>query len=124
LRSTRKPWRRVLTLRLRRITRAEATRLLQTTDGQALLSPRHGAVAITDALLTQGGRLVVGITCALCHATLDPHTLQVVEGCMNNDFNGGLMLALATNFAAYLRRIWGTPQWPRSTPTRRIRSAR
>src|SRR5688572_11442764 len=31
----------------RRITRAEATRLLQTTDGQALLSPQHGAVAIT-----------------------------------------------------------------------------
>jgi len=173
------------------ITQAEATRLLQTTEGQALLSPQHGAVAITDALLTlgrvsfyretfgnevflseimgildgpltswrmakalwklggrgttnlqlpleedvtiggatfpkgtvlntgldvvpgsylplglkvklQGGRLVVGITCALCHATLDPHTMQVVEGGMNSDFNGGLVLALATNSAAYL----------------------
>jgi hypothetical protein len=50
----------------------------------------------------QGGRLVVGITCALCHATLDPHTMQVVEGGMNTDFNGGLVLALATNSAAYL----------------------
>ena len=175
----------------RSIAQAEATRLLQTTDGQALLSPQHGAVAITDALLTlgrvsfyretfgnevflseimgildgpltpwrmatalwklggrgttnlqipleedvtiggttfpkgtvlntgldvvpgsylplglkvklQGGRLVVGITCALCHATLDPHTMQVVEGGMNSDFNGGLVLALATNSAAYL----------------------
>jgi hypothetical protein len=38
----------------RRMTRAEATRLLQTPDGQALLSPQHGAVAITDALLTLG----------------------------------------------------------------------
>jgi hypothetical protein len=38
----------------RSISRAEATRLLQTTDGQALLSPQHGAVAITDALLTLG----------------------------------------------------------------------
>src|SRR4030095_442688 len=38
----------------RRITRAEATRLLQTTDGPALLSPQHGAVAFTDALLTLG----------------------------------------------------------------------
>src|SRR5262245_27994940 len=175
----------------RSISRAEATRLLQTADGQALLAPQHGAVAITDALLTlgrvsfyretfgneiflseimgildgpltpwqmaralwklggrgttnlqiplkedvtiegttfpkgttlntgldvvpgsylplclkmklQGGRLVVGITCALCHATLDPQTLQVVEGGMNSDFNGGLVLALATNSAAYL----------------------
>ena len=175
----------------RSIARAEATRLLQTAEGQALLSPQHGAVAITDALLTlgrvsfyretfgnevflseimgildgpltpwrmakalwklggrgttnlqipleedvtiggttfpkgtalntgldvvpgsylplglkvklQGGRLVVGITCALCHATLDPQTMQVVEGGMNSDFNGGLVLALATNSAAYL----------------------
>jgi hypothetical protein len=175
----------------RSISRAEATRLLQTADGQALLAPQHGAVAITDALLTlgrvsfycetfgnevflseimgildgpltpmrmakalwklggrgttnlqipleedvmiggttfpkgttlntgldvvpgsylplglkvrlKGGRLVVGITCALCHATLDPHTMQAVEGGMNSDFNGGLVLALATNSAAYL----------------------
>jgi len=49
-----------------------------------------------------GGRLAVGITCALCHATLDPHTMKVVEGGMNSDFNGGLVLALATNSAAYL----------------------
>jgi hypothetical protein len=175
----------------RSIARAEATRLLQTADGQALLSPQHGAVAITDTLLTlgrvsfyretfgnevflseimgimdgpltpwqmakalwklggrgttnlqitletdvtiggttfpkgtalntgldvvpgsylplglkvklQGGGFVVGITCALCHATLDPHTMQVVEGGMNSDFNGGLVLALATNSTAYL----------------------
>lgn len=38
----------------RSISQAEATRRLQTTDGQALLSPQHGAVAITDALLTLG----------------------------------------------------------------------
>jgi hypothetical protein len=173
------------------MTQAEATRLLQTADGQALLAPQQGAVAITDALLTlgrtafyretfgnevflseimgildgpltpwrlakalwklggrgttnlqipldedvtiggttfpqgtvlntgldvvpgsylplglkvklKGGRLVAGITCALCHATVDPHTMQVVEGGMNTDFNGGLVLALATNSAAYL----------------------
>jgi hypothetical protein len=178
----------------RSMPRAEATRLLQTADGQALLSPQHGAVAITDALLTlgrtafyretfgnevflseimgivdgpltpwrlakalwalggrgttnlqlpldedvtiggttfpqgtvlntgldvvpgsylplglkvklQGGRLVVGITCALCHATLDPQTMHVVEGGMNTDCNGGLVLALATNAAAYLDLI-------------------
>src|SRR5262245_57307485 len=38
----------------RSIAREEATRLLQTADGQALLSPQHGAVAITDPLLTLG----------------------------------------------------------------------
>jgi hypothetical protein len=175
----------------RSIAQMEATRLLQTADGRALLSPQRGAVAITDALLTlgrtsfyretfgnevflseimgildgpltpwrmaqalwtlggrgttnlqipldedvtiggttfpkgtvlntgldvapgsylplglqaklKGGRLVVGITCALCHATLDPRTMKVVEGGMNTDFNGGLVLALATNSAAYL----------------------
>src|SRR4029434_9733878 len=50
----------------------------------------------------QGGRLVVGITCALCHATLDPHMMKVVEGGMNSDFNGGLVLALARQSAACL----------------------
>jgi hypothetical protein len=49
-----------------------------------------------------GGRLAVGITCALCHATLDPQTMKVVEGGMNSDFHGGLVLALATNSTAYL----------------------
>lgn len=47
------------------------------------------------------GRLVAGITCALCHTTLDPGSQKVVEGGMNSDFNGGLILALASNSAAY-----------------------
>jgi hypothetical protein len=125
----------------RSITQTEAATLLQTAEGQTLLSPHQGAIAITDGLLAlgrtdvtvggttfpqgtilntglevvpgsylplglkvklQGGRLAVGITCALCHATLDPQTMKVVEGGMNSDFNGGLVLGLATNSAAYL----------------------
>ncbi|HZU26133.1 MAG TPA: hypothetical protein VFA04_11460 [Bryobacteraceae bacterium] len=43
----------------------------------------------------------VGITCAACHATVDPKTHQVIEGAPNNDLNAGLLLALATNSASF-----------------------
>jgi hypothetical protein len=46
-------------------------------------------------------RIRAGITCALCHATVDPESGKVVEGAPNRDLNAGLMLALATNSAAY-----------------------
>ena len=42
-----------------------------------------------------------GITCALCHATVDAQSGKVIEGAPNQDFNAGLLLALATNSAAY-----------------------
>jgi hypothetical protein len=47
------------------------------------------------------GRLKVGISCAVCHSTVDPLTKQVVEGAPNADLNAGLLLALAANSAAY-----------------------
>jgi len=47
------------------------------------------------------GKLKVGITCAACHATVDPQTKMVVEGAPNADLNAGLLLAMATNSAAY-----------------------
>ncbi|WP_251551432.1 electron transport protein [Neobacillus muris] len=47
------------------------------------------------------GRVRVGISCAACHATVDPISKKVVEGAPNNDFNLGLLLALATNSSAY-----------------------
>ncbi|WP_027417856.1 hypothetical protein [Aneurinibacillus terranovensis] len=47
------------------------------------------------------GRLKVGISCAACHATVDPVTKKVVEGAPNSDLNTGMLLALATNSAAY-----------------------
>jgi hypothetical protein len=49
----------------------------------------------------QDGRLRVGVTCALCHAAVDPATGQVVEGAPNNDLNVGAMMALAPNSAAF-----------------------
>ncbi|MCF7618326.1 electron transport protein [Bacillus sonorensis] len=47
------------------------------------------------------GKIKVGISCAACHATTHPKTMQVMEGVTNPDLNTGLMLALATNSAAY-----------------------
>lgn len=175
------------------INKDEATRLLQTDEGQKQLSPENGAVAVTEDLLTLGrrafysetfgnevfqtdvvgaldgpinpvtmtkaiarlggkpttnlqipldedvtiggrtftkgtllntgldvparsllplgmrpsignGKLRVGITCALCHATVEPKTGRILEGAPNNDVNPGLVLAFATNSAAMFRQ--------------------
>jgi hypothetical protein len=48
-----------------------------------------------------GGKLKVGISCAACHATVDPQTKMVIEGAPNADLNAGLILAMATNSASY-----------------------
>ncbi|MEE7477976.1 cytochrome C oxidase Cbb3 [Methylobacterium hispanicum] len=47
------------------------------------------------------GHLRLGITCALCHAAVDPRTGKVVEGAPNADLNAGLLLALSANASAY-----------------------
>lgn len=46
-------------------------------------------------------QLRIGITCALCHSTVDPETRQVIHGAANSDLQIGLLLALAPNTAAY-----------------------
>ena len=48
-----------------------------------------------------GGHLRMGITCALCHAAVDPSSGKVVEGAPNTDLNAGLLMALASNATAY-----------------------
>jgi hypothetical protein len=47
------------------------------------------------------GHLRLGITCALCHAAVDPKSGKVVEGAPNADLNAGLLLALSANASAY-----------------------
>gem|GEM_PF-2437718 len=37
----------------------------------------------------EGGRVRVGMSCAACHATVDPQTKKVVEEAPNNDLNAG-----------------------------------
>lgn len=50
----------------------------------------------------QAGHTRVGITCALCHVTLNRNSGQVIEGAPNSDLQLGVMLALASNSAAFL----------------------
>lgn len=47
------------------------------------------------------GTLRMGITCALCHAAVDPASGKVVEGAPNTDLNAGLLMALSKNAGAY-----------------------
>lgn len=47
------------------------------------------------------GRLKVGVSCAACHARVDPKTMKVVQGAYNHDLNHGLLLAMATNSSAF-----------------------
>lgn len=63
--------------------------------------PRGALVPLGMAISVSGLRIRAGITCALCHATVDAETGKVVEGAPNQDFNAGLLLALGTNSAAY-----------------------
>lgn len=62
----------------------------------------RGAYAPLGMKLTYSlGRLRMGMTCAACHSTVDPATGRVIHGAPNGDLNAGLLLALATNSAAY-----------------------
>lgn len=46
-------------------------------------------------------RWKVGLTCAACHSTVDAASGKVIQGAVNRDLNTGLLLALASNSAAY-----------------------
>ncbi len=49
-------------------------------------------------------QLKVGVTCALCHATVSEKTGRVIEGATNTDVNLGALLALGSNSAALFRQ--------------------
>lgn len=57
----------------------------------------------------QGGKIRVGLTCALCHAALNPETGRIVEGAPNVDVDTGLLQAFATNSAAMFRQTGVNP---------------
>ncbi|MBE9170218.1 hypothetical protein IQ238_22775 [Pleurocapsales cyanobacterium LEGE 06147] len=50
------------------------------------------------------GKVRVGVTCALCHATVDSETKRILEGAPNIDVDTGLLLAFASNTAALFRQ--------------------
>lgn len=47
------------------------------------------------------GRLKAGLSCALCHATVDRDTGMILQGISNSNLNMGLLLAMGTNTSAY-----------------------
>lgn len=55
------------------------------------------------------GKIRVGITCAACHASVDRGSGRILEGAPNNDLNTGLILALASNSAAWFRQTGANP---------------
>ncbi len=57
------------------------------------------------AVVRSGGEIRVGITCALCHSTVDKRTGKVIHGATNSDLNAGLLLALASNSAAFFPHV-------------------
>lgn len=63
--------------------------------------PRGGLFPLGIKMQWDRGHLRAGVTCALCHSTVEPESGKVVEGAPNTDLNVGLMMALASNSAAY-----------------------
>lgn len=63
--------------------------------------PRGALLPLGMKIRIQGGRIKAGVTCALCHAGVDPESGDVVEGAPNLDLNIGLLMALAPNSAAF-----------------------
>lgn len=63
--------------------------------------PKGSVAPLGMPLKFEAGEFKVGVSCAACHATLDKDTHEVIEGAPNADLNGGLVMALATNTAAY-----------------------
>ncbi len=55
------------------------------------------------------GKIRVGITCVACHASVNQDTGRIIEGAPNNDLDTGLILALASNSAAWFRQTGVNP---------------
>jgi hypothetical protein len=63
--------------------------------------PAGGSLPLGMVLHYRSFGAKVGMSCALCHATVDPATGLVVEGAPNQDLAIGLLLALAPNTTAF-----------------------
>ena len=64
-----------------------------------------------------------GITCALCHSTVDIASGAVVHGAPNADLNAGLLLALASNSACYFTHTDVDPRALPTDPKREVRTS-
>jgi hypothetical protein len=83
--------------------------------------PRGAPLPLGIAVAVSGWKVRIGITCALCHATVDGATGKVIEGAPNQDLNAGLLIALASNSAAYFMHTDVDPHGVRKDPQRTVR---
>jgi hypothetical protein len=72
--------------------------------------PRGGWIPLGMKIQISGTHLRVGLTCAACHSTVDPATGRVVHGAPNADLAAGLLLALASNSAAFFTHTGVDPR--------------
>ncbi|BAU93997.1 hypothetical protein MPPM_5392 [Methylorubrum populi] len=82
--------------------------------------PRNSAFILGIRTFYDRGRLRMGITCALCHAAVDPASGKVVEGAPNTDLNAGLLMALASNASAYFMHGSADPSAHPGDPARQV----
>ncbi|MFA9479791.1 cytochrome C oxidase Cbb3 [Phycisphaerales bacterium AB-hyl4] len=66
--------------------------------------PRGAFMPIGFKTVYDRGQIRTGVTCAACHVTVDPDSGRVLEGVVNPNLNMGLLLAMASNSAAYFAR--------------------
>ncbi|WP_158736187.1 electron transport protein [Alteribacillus sp. YIM 98480] len=66
-----------------------------------LAVPKGSIVPLGMPVTLDRGKLKAGVTCAACHAQVETTTGKVVEGATNTNFNVGLLMAMASNSAAY-----------------------
>ena len=63
--------------------------------------PAGALLPLGMALRHRGAAIEVGITCAACHSTVDARSGKVIHGAPNSDLNAGVLLAFASNSAAF-----------------------
>jgi hypothetical protein len=71
--------------------------------------PAGSLIPLGMQTVKKGAKIRVGLTCALCHATIDKETGRILEGAPNTDVDTGLLQAFATNSAAMFRQTGVNP---------------
>jgi hypothetical protein len=71
--------------------------------------PAGSLIPLGMQTFKRGATLQVGLTCALCHATLDQDSGRIIEGAPNSDLDSGLLQAFGTNSAAMFRQTGVNP---------------
>lgn len=71
--------------------------------------PTGSLIPLGMQIHKQGSNIRVGLTCALCHASVDSTSGRILEGAPNADLDTGLLQAFGTNSAAMFRQTGVNP---------------